>query len=41
MIFAANKLIKLGAKNIFIKGGHLKSKFVEDIFVSKKRVKDY
>ena len=39
MILAANKLIKLGAKNIFIKGGHLKSKFVEDIFVSKKELK--
>ena len=39
MILAANKLIKFGAKNIFIKGGHLKSKFVEDIFVSKKELK--
>ena len=39
MIFAANKLIKLGAKNVFIKGGHLKSKFVQDIFVNKKEIK--
>ena len=39
MILAANKLIKFGAKNVFIKGGHLKSKFVEDIFVSKKELK--
>ena len=26
MIFAANKLIDLGAKNVLIKGGHLKNK---------------
>ena len=26
MIFAANKLIGLGAKNVLIKGGHLKNK---------------
>ena len=35
MIFAANKLIDLGAKNVLIKGGHLKTKKVEDIFLSK------
>ena len=35
MIFAASILIRLGAKNVFIKGGHLKSKIVEDIFVNK------
>ena len=35
MIFAAKKLIDLGAKNVLIKGGHLKSKIVEDIFLSK------
>ena len=39
MIFAANKLIRLGAKNVFIKGGHIKSKMVHDIFVNKKEVK--
>ncbi len=39
MIFAANKLIKLGAKNVLIKGGHLKSKKVEDIFLNKKEIK--
>ena len=38
MIFAASILIKLGAKNVFIKGGHLDSKVVEDIFVSKKEI---
>ena len=35
MIFAANQLINLGAKNVLIKGGHLKSKKVEDIFLNK------
>ena len=35
MIAAANELIKLGAKNVLIKGGHLKSKKVEDIFLNK------
>ena len=39
MIFAANKLIKLGVPNILIKGGHLKSKKVNDIFVNKKGIK--
>ncbi len=35
MIFAANKLINLGARNVLIKGGHLKSKTVQDIFLNK------
>ena len=35
MILAATKLIKLWAKNVLIKGGHLKSNLVEDIFLSK------
>ena len=39
MIVAANKLINLGAKNVLIKGGHLKSKIVEDIFVNKSDLK--
>jgi hydroxymethylpyrimidine/phosphomethylpyrimidine kinase len=38
MIFAASILIELGAKNVFIKGGHLNSKIVQDIFVSKKEI---
>ena len=38
MIFAAHILIELGAKNVFIKGGHLKSKIVQDIFVNKKEI---
>ena len=35
MITAANSLINLGAKNVLIKGGHLRSKKVEDIFLNK------
>ena len=35
MILSAHKLINLGAKNVLIKGGHLKSNIVEDIFLSK------
>ena len=38
MIFAASILINLGAKNVFIKGGHLDSKLVHDIFVDKKEI---
>ena len=36
MIFAGKKLLKLGAKNVLIKGGHLKSKYVFDIYLNKK-----
>ncbi len=39
MMLAANKLINLGAKNVLIKGGHLKSKLVEDIFLNKSDLK--
>jgi len=35
MIFAANKLISLGARNVLIKGGHLKLNLVLDILVNK------
>ena len=38
MIYAASILINLGAKNVFIKGGHLDSKSVHDIFVNKKEI---
>ena len=38
MIFAASMLLNLGAKNVFIKGGHLDSKVVQDIFVNKKEI---
>ena len=39
MILAAQKLIEIGAKNVLIKGGHLKSKKVEDIFLNKLELK--
>ena len=39
MIFAANKLIVLGAKNVLIKGGHLKSKVVNNVFLNKLDIK--
>jgi hydroxymethylpyrimidine/phosphomethylpyrimidine kinase len=39
MIFAASVLIRYGAKNVFIKGGHLHSKIVHDIFINKKEIK--
>ncbi len=39
MIFAANKLIDLGAKNVLLKGGHLNTKKVEDIFLNKSDLK--
>ena len=39
MIFAANKLLEVGAKNVLIKGGHLESKIVQDIFVTKSDLK--
>ena len=35
MITAGNELINLGAKNVLIKGGHIKLKKVEDIFFNK------
>ena len=38
MIHAASILIRLGAKNVFIKGGHLHSKILHDIFVNKKEI---
>ncbi len=39
MISAAYKLINYGAKNVLIKGGHLKSKMVEDIFLNNLNLK--
>ncbi len=35
---AAKILLKLGAKNVLIKGGHLSSKTLKDIFVNKKEI---
>ena len=39
MIFAANTLLNLGAKNVLIKGGHLKSKKIFDIFLNRSDLK--
>ena len=39
MIYAANKLLEFGAKNVLIKGGHLKNKNVIDIFINEKDIK--
>ncbi len=39
IIFAANKLIQLGVPNVLIKGGHFKSKTVNDILVNKNEIK--
>ncbi len=35
MILAANELMKIGARNVLIKGGHLNTKKVYDIFLNK------
>ena len=39
MIFAAHKLLEIGAKSVLIKGGHLRSKIVQDILVTKSDIK--
>ena len=39
MIHAAKALLSMGAKNVLIKGGHLKSNIVKDIFINKKEIK--
>ena len=39
MIISSKELIKLGAKNVLLKGGHLKSKNMYDILVNKKEIK--
>ena len=39
MILAANKLLEFGAINVLIKGGHLKSKLLQDIFINRNEIK--
>ena len=39
MIIASEKLIKLGAKNVLLKGGHLNTTTLQDVFLSKKEIK--
>ena len=38
MIYAAKALMHSGAKNVLIKGGHLKSRIMQDIFLSKNEI---
>tara|TARA_B100000579_G_scaffold425265_1_gene430755 strand:- start:899 stop:1711 length:813 start_codon:yes stop_codon:yes gene_type:complete len=38
MIYSANILLDAGAKNVLIKGGHLSSKIISDIFVNKNEI---
>jgi hydroxymethylpyrimidine/phosphomethylpyrimidine kinase len=38
MVYAANILLKLGAKNVLLKGGHLDSKIMQDIFLNKNEI---
>ena len=39
MIFAAKILLKIGAKNVLIKGGHLNSNQIHDIFLNRNEIK--
>ena len=39
MIKVAKKILNMGAKNVLLKGGHLKSKMIFDILVTKKQTK--
>ena len=39
MIYAANILLKFGVKNVLLKGGHRKSKYMKDVFLNKKEIK--
>ena len=41
MIRAGNILLKMGAKNVLIKGGHKKTKYIEDILLNRKEIKIY
>jgi len=38
MILAGQNLIKLGAKNVLVKGGHLESNIIQDVFINRKKV---
>ena len=38
MVIAGKKLLKLGAKNVLIKGGHLKSRLSYDILLEKDKI---
>jgi len=38
MIHAANILLKFGVKNVLLKGGHKRSKYMEDVLLNKKEI---
>tara|TARA_Y100001970_G_scaffold248702_1_gene318519 strand:- start:2118 stop:2930 length:813 start_codon:yes stop_codon:yes gene_type:complete len=38
MIDAGKKILKIGAQNVLIKGGHVKSKFTHDILIEKNKI---
>ena len=39
MICAANILLKFGVKNVLLKGGHRKSKYMQDILLNRKEIR--
>ena len=39
MIYAANILMKFGVRNVLLKGGHRKSKYMEDVLLNRKEIK--
>ena len=39
MIYAANILLIFGAQNVLVKGGHLKTKIIQNVFLNKKEIK--
>ena len=39
MIYAAKILLNLGARNVLVKGGHLNTRVVQDVFVNKNETK--
>ena len=41
MISAAKAILKLGAKNVLLKGGHSNYDYVSDVFVNNKELKDF
>ncbi len=41
MVNAGGILLQMGAKNVLIKGGHNKTKYIEDVLLSRKEIKIY
>ena len=39
MIHSAKRLLEMGAKNVLLKGGHQRSKYLKDVFLNKKEIK--